>query len=149
MLYFPYRYLDFSQVKSIRDLKLGEMVSIKGTIKSINSRFSFRSRMSLAEALLSDDTGTIKIVWFNQPYLAKSLNLDEEIFLAGAPEIYKGVLQFVNPIYEKASEFPIHTSRLLPLYHLTAKLYNKTVRNLIAKALPLKTNRMMNYRTKS
>ena len=138
LLYFPYRYLDFSQVKSIRDLKLGEMVSIKGTIKSINSRFSFRSRMSLAEALLSDDTGNIKNVWFNQPYLAKSLNLDEEIFLAGAPEIYKGVLQFVNPIYEKASEFPIHTSRLLPLYHLTAKLYNKTVRNLIAKALPLK-----------
>ena len=143
LLYFPYRYLDFSKVSLISELRPGEMVSVKATIKSINSRFSFRGRMSLAESIVSDDTGSIKIVWFNQPYLAKTLKQGEKIFIAGTPEIYKQVMQFTNPIYEKASDpayrqagFPVHTPRLLPLYHLTAKLYNKTLRNLIAKALP-------------
>ena len=150
LLYFPYRYLDFSKVKKIKDLALGENVSISGKIKTISSRFSFRGRVSLAEAIISDDTGSIKVVWFNQAYLAEYLKPGDEIFIAGTPETYNNVLQFVNPIYEKASDppampdgkaewragFPIHTARLLPLYHLTAKLYNKTLRNLIAKALP-------------
>src|SRR3989344_475204 len=135
--YFPYRYLDFSKITTINELKADEMVSVRGTIKAISSRFSFRGRMSLAESIISDDTGSIKVVWFNQPYLAKSLKQCEEIFLAGKPEYYKNQLQLTNPIYEKVSEFPIHTSRLVPLYHLTAKIYPKTFRNLIASVLNL------------
>ncbi len=140
LLYLPYRYLDFSKTLLISELKQGEPVTLKGKIKSISSRFSFRGRINLAEAIISDKTGSIKVVWFNQPYLAKSLMPGEEIFLAGEPEIYKNILQFTNPIYEKASEFPVHTSRLLPLYHLTAKLYHKTLRNLVANALPHANN---------
>ena len=137
LLYFPYRYLDFSQTRTISELKPGENVSLKVKIKSISSRFSFRSHMSLAEAVVSDETGSIKVVWFNQPYLAKSLMSGEEIFLAGAPDYYNSSLQLTNPIYEKVSDFPIHTSRLVPLYHLKQGLYLKTFRNLIAAVLPL------------
>ncbi len=137
LFYFPFRYLDFSQTKKIKELKPNENVSLKGKIKSISSRFSFKGRMSLAEAIISDDTGSIKIVWFNQAYLAKSLKTGDELFLAGIPEYYKNVLQLVNPIYEKASDFPVHTSRLVPVYHLTAKLYPRTLRNLMAQVLPL------------
>lgn len=72
LLHFPYRYLDFSQTRQIKDLKPGENVSLKVKIKSISSRFSFRGRMSLAEAIVSDETGSLKVVWFNQPYLAKA-----------------------------------------------------------------------------
>jgi ATP-dependent DNA helicase RecG len=138
LLYFPYRYLDFSLVKPIAKITAEEMVSVKGKIKTINSRFSFRGRMSLCEAIIADETGNIKVIWFNQPYLAKVLQPNEEIFLAGTPEIYNHTLQLVNPIYEKATDFPIHTARLLPLYHLTAGIYHKTLRNLIAKAFPAK-----------
>jgi ATP-dependent DNA helicase RecG len=147
LLYFPYRYLDFSQTRLIRDLKPGENVSLKVTIKNISSRFSFRGRMSLAEAVVSDDTGSLKVVWFNQPYLAKSLIAGEEIFLAGQADYYNFGLQMTNPIYEKVSDlprlgegkagFPIHTSRMVPLYHLKQGLYLKTFRNLIAEVLPL------------
>ena len=137
LLYFPYRYLDFSKTAAIKDLKPEENISLKGTIKSISSRFSFRSRMSLAEAVVSDDTGSIKVVWFNQPYLANSLKVGDEIFLAGKADYYKNSLQLTNPIYEKSSDFPIHTSRLVPLYHLKQGIYPKTFRNLIAGVLPL------------
>ena len=136
LLYFPFRYLDFSQTKKIKDLRPGENISLRAAINFIGSRFSFHSRLSLAEALVSDDTGSLKIVWFNQAYLAKNLKKGDEIFLAGTPENYKGKLQLTNPIYEKVSEFPVHTARLLPVYHLTSKLYPRTLRNLVAKALP-------------
>ncbi len=137
LFHLPFRYLDFSKTKKINALKAGENISIKATIKNIGSRFSFRGRMSLAEAIVSDDTGNLKIIWFNQAYISKSLEAGEEVFLAGTPEYYKGNLQLTNPIYEKASNFPIHTSRLVPVYHLTAKLYPKTLRNIIAKVLSL------------
>ncbi len=137
LLYFPYRYLDFSQIRQIKNLKPGENVSLKVKIKQIKSRFSFRGRMSLAEAVVSDDTDSLKVVWFNQPYLAKSLRKGEEIFLAGQADYYNFGLQMANPIYEKVSDFPIHTSRLVPLYHLKQGLYLKTFRNLIAAVLPL------------
>lgn len=137
LLHFPYRYLDFSQTKNIKDLTPGENVSLKVKIKSIASRFSFRGRMSLAEAVVSDETGSIKVVWFNQPYIAKMFTAGDEIFLAGSAEYYKTGLQLTNPIYEKVSDFPIHTSRLVPLYHLKQGIYPKTFRNFIAHVLPL------------
>ncbi|MBI5530283.1 MAG: GxxExxY protein [Candidatus Doudnabacteria bacterium] len=137
LLHLPFRYLDFSQTKTIKELVPEENVSLKVKIKSISSRFSFRGRMSLAEALVSDDTGSLKVTWFNQPYLAKTLSAGEEIFLAGAANYYKDKLQLTNPIYEKVSDFPVHTSRLVPVYHLKAGLYPKTLRNFIKEVLPL------------
>lgn len=137
LFYFPYRYLDFSKNTTIKDIKPEENVTLKVVVKEITSRFSFKGRMFLAEAIASDNTGSIKIIWFNQPYLAKTLKNGDEIFLAGKPEYYKNSLQLTNPIYEKATDFPIHTARLVPVYHLTQKIYAKSFRNLIANVLPL------------
>ncbi|MCX6796851.1 MAG: ATP-dependent DNA helicase RecG [Candidatus Doudnabacteria bacterium] len=136
LFYFPYRYLDFSKITTIKNVKPEENISLKVAIKEIISRFSFKSRMSLAEAVVSDNTGSMKIIWFNQPYLAKTLKSGDEIFLAGKPEYYKNSLQLVNPIYEKVTDFPIHTGRLVPVYHLTQKIYPKTFRSFVASALP-------------
>ena len=139
LLHFPFRYLDFSKTRTLDSLTPGESVSVKATVKSISSRFSFRGRMSLAEALLSDETGNIKVIWFNQGYLAKTLKKGDELFLAGTPELYKNLLQFVNPIYEKVSDFPIHTSRLVPVYHLKSGMYPKPFRNLVKACLELRS----------
>lgn len=136
LFHLPYRYLDFSKTSSIKELVLGENLSLKVTIKSIGARFSFRSRMSMAEALVSDNTGTIKVVWFNQGYLAKTLSVGDEVFLSGQVESYNNRLQMTNPIYEKVSDFPVHTARLVPIYHLTQSLYPKTLRNLVKLVLP-------------
>ncbi len=139
LLHFPYRYLDFSKVVEIKDIVAGENISLHVTIKNISSRFSFRSRMSLAEAVVSDETGSLKVTWFNQAYIANNLQVSDEVFLAGAPDYYKNTLQLTNPLYEKVSDFPVHTARLVPLYHLSQKIYPKTFRNLVASALPALT----------
>src|SRR6185503_17406075 len=135
LFYFPSRYADFSQLSKIKDLRAGQTVTISGKIKSIVARFSFRSRLSLCEAVMSDETGSIKVVWFNQAYLAKTLHPGDEIFLAGTVEIYKG-LQMTNPVYEKFSDETIHTGRLVPIYRLTEGLYHRSLRSIIHEALP-------------
>jgi ATP-dependent DNA helicase RecG len=136
LFYFPYKYLDFSKFSAISSIKLGEVVTIKGVIKTIQARYAFRSRLSLCEAVVSDDSGSIKVVWFNQPYLAKTLKNGDEVLLSGKAEKYK-VVQLTNPIYEKFSDNNIHTGRLVPVYHATENLYNRTVRSLAKHCLDL------------
>lgn len=134
LLHFPTRYLDFTQFSNIRDLKPGEVVTIRGTLKSIQARFSFKTRTQLTEGILSDATGSIKITWFNQGYIAKQLTVGEELLLSGKVDYYKG-LQITNPVHEKVQEYTIHTGRLVPVYRLPEGIYNKTFRKYIQTAL--------------
>lgn len=136
LYHFPYRYLDFRKTTDIDKAVVGEVVTIRGWIKQIQARRSFRSRLSLCEAVVSNNTGSIKVVWFNQPYLAKTLKKDEEILLSGKVEHYK-TLQLTNPVYEKFSEESVHTGRLVPVYHSTESVPNRTLRNLVFQCLPL------------
>lgn len=140
LLYFPYRYLDFSKTSSIRELVADQPTTIHATVKTIQIRFSFKSHLSMAEAIVSDETGSMKVVWFNQPYIAKALQKGDEVYLAGKPDYYNHSLQLTNPLYEKVSDFPRHTARLVPLYHLSQQVYPKTFRNLVASVLPLAAN---------
>lgn len=137
LFYFPYRYEDFSELVDIIDIEEGKNVSIKGVINQIKSIKGFRSHPSRAEAVVSDRTGSIKVVWFNQFYLADTFKSGDEIFLAGTARQYKSLLQLQNPIYEKVEpeKENVHTARILPIYRLAANLPLRTLRNLIFEAL--------------
>jgi ATP-dependent DNA helicase RecG len=135
LFYFPYKYLDFSKFSSIKDIRPGQTITLRVTIKTIQKRFSFTSHRSLAEAIVSDATGSVKVIWFNQPYIADYLKTGDEVLLSGKAEIYK-TLQLANPVYEKMSEDTIHTGRLVPVYHITEGLYHKTIRTVIKQVLP-------------
>ncbi|HDQ22496.1 MAG TPA: ATP-dependent DNA helicase RecG [Candidatus Uhrbacteria bacterium] len=134
--YFPFRYQDYSQVVKIKDLFPNLEVTVKGKIILIDTRRSFKKRMSITEALLDDGTGSIKVVWFNQPYLAKSLKIGDDVFIAGRVEFDKLGLQFVSPAYEKINgQEIINTAKIVPVYSLTGRLTQKQVRFLINMAL--------------
>ncbi len=137
LFYFPFRYEDFSHMAKISQMKPGEMVSVKGKITSLNAVHGFGGRvMPRTEAIVSDDSGSIKVVWFNQTYLAKSLSTGDEIFLSGVATLFK-TLQLVNPIYEKFDQDKgtVHTARIIPIYHLTAALALRTLRTAVHQAL--------------
>ena len=59
--------------------------------------------MSLTEALVQDETGAIKVVWFNRPYLTKVLKKGDIVFLSGKIAIRGNSLYLSNPAYEKLS----------------------------------------------
>lgn len=143
LFYIPFRYEFYGSTKSIDSLKLGETASIRGQIELIQSRRSFKSRLNITEALISDDSGSIKAVWFNQPYLSKNLKAGDHVSLAGKISSSYGAAAFVSPSYEKISDNElddkklINTNGLVPVYSLTSGVTQKQLRFLISQALPL------------
>lgn len=135
--HIPARFEDFSQMVSIVDLVPGEAMTIQGKILLISNRRSFRRRMIVTEALVGDDTGSVKVMWFNQPFITKNLNIGDRVSLSGKTSDQLLGLQMVNPSYEKikAGNEALHTGRLVPIYALTDGVSQKQLRNLMADAL--------------
>ena len=137
--HYPFSYEDFSRVAPIKELREGDAVTVKGAIELIANR-RIRNRRSLTEALLTDETGSIRLVWFNQPYLTKNLETGTEVYISGVVKRDSLGLQFVSPAYELASRRNIHTARLVPMYPLTEGITQKQVRFLVEQSLPAASN---------
>ncbi|MBU1131885.1 ATP-dependent DNA helicase RecG [Patescibacteria group bacterium] len=135
IFYFPFRYDDFSLQKKISDLLPDEAVTIKVRVQLIATRRSFRKRKILTEALVSDDSGSLKVIWFNQPFLTKMIKPGDEIYLSG--KIDESRIQMVSPDFEKVKAETVHTARLVPIYHLTSGITQKQLRFLLHQTLPL------------
>lgn len=137
IFYFPFRYDDFSQIKRINELRAGQVATVKGRLDLIANRRSYRRRKILTEGVVSDETGSIKVIWFNQPWIAKNLKPGEIVYLSGrlAGDLFD--VYFNSPNYEKESSFKINTGRLVPVYSLTEGLSQKQLRFLIKSILPL------------
>jgi ATP-dependent DNA helicase RecG len=131
IFYFPFRYDDFSQIISIAQIKPEQIVTVQGKILEIKNIRIFRRRMTITEASIEDKSGTIKAVWFNQPYLSGNLKSDQMVSLSGKAVFSKErELQFSNPSYEILRDYksPVHTAGLIPIYHETEKLSSRWLR---------------------
>ncbi|MFH0857103.1 MAG: ATP-dependent DNA helicase RecG [bacterium] len=133
IFYFPFRYDNFSEVLSISHLKPGLTASVQGRIDLINNRRSPVKRKIITEAMITDNTGTIKAVWFNQPFLTKTLRIGDYVSLAGKVDYDYYGIQMTSPSYEKLgyARETIHTGRLVPIYSVTENLTQKQIRTLI------------------
>lgn len=138
LFWFPFRYEDFRQVVAVKDLTDGASVTIRARVELINNKRSFRSRKFVTEALLSDDSGSVRLVWFNQPFVAKILKPGDVLFVSGKVKADMLGPQFVNPVYEKESKNPTaHTARLVPIYPVAQGITQKQMRFLVTQVLPL------------
>ncbi|MCR4311366.1 MAG: GxxExxY protein [Candidatus Taylorbacteria bacterium] len=71
LYHFPVRYGDTSEVRSIASLVHGQTAVVFGKISGLKMSKGFKTKIAMADGWIEDDTGKIKVVWFNQPYLAK------------------------------------------------------------------------------
>ena len=136
--YYPFRYDDFSAVVPINALQAGLNVNIVGYIELIQNKRSPRKKMNITEALIADDTGSVKIIWFNQPFIGRSLQAGDKVSFSGqVAEDYSGVY-LKSPNYEKIGQDKgSHTQGLVPNYHLTSGLTQKQLRFLISQIINL------------
>ncbi len=136
LLLVPRRYIDYSTIYKIRDVRIDDEATVIGRIQHVSARQT-RNRMNLVTALLSDSTGSIVLKWFNRPDLKKKIKVGELILVSGKVTAY-GTRQFVNPLYElideEQTEQTIHGS-IIPIYPLTEGLTTWDIRRAVRIAL--------------
>lgn len=151
LFHFPHRYEDFSKIVPISELELKKNYCIIGKILEIKNSRTWRKRMILTKAVVEDRTGTIRAIWFNQPYLTKTLRPGDMVSLAGKTAIgenAKSALPYLylsNPAYEKIQTSKIktehqeletiHTGRIVPIYPETEGLSSRWFRYILKPLL--------------
>ena len=130
---FPRRHLDYTRVVKIAELEPDQDCTVVGQLwEAREVSLGQKGRLKATEAVLSDDSGNIKIIWFGQGYLARSLKSNSRLAVSGQVEIYRGQPVFQSPEYEVLApgQEPIHTGRLVPVYPLTEGLTARNMRRL-------------------
>ncbi|MCX6781544.1 MAG: ATP-dependent DNA helicase RecG [Candidatus Magasanikbacteria bacterium] len=136
--WFPFRYEDYRRIIPIGKIVEGEAITVCGRLELIANRRSFRSRKIITTAMVSDESGSVRVVWFNQPYITKNLKPGDMIFLSGKVKADMLGPQFVSPMYERMNNAETtHTARMVPIYPLTDGITQKQIRFLMSQVMPL------------
>jgi len=114
--HLPRSYEDYSVIRPIAELSTGELATVEGRVVRLTAGRTYRKQVFLTEAVIGDDTGEIRAVWFGNRFIAQTLPEGLRIRLSGrVAEDGKGLL-FQTPDYERASRTATHTARLIPVY---------------------------------
>jgi len=129
LLYFPRTYNDHSTFTKISEIRTNETVSIKGTLKSLFN-IATKHGKKMTRGTFNDSTGSIQVIWFNQPHLTRFLPRNQEIILTGKAKYSFGKTTLQSPQHEiiKPYEEQLHSGRLVPVYHETEGLNSKWIR---------------------
>ncbi|HEU4928108.1 MAG TPA: hypothetical protein VFT24_13700, partial [Vicinamibacterales bacterium] len=141
---FPMRYEDRGAFRTIASLRPGVVASISAEVISSGVRPTRRPRFKIFEMLVRDHTGSLRAIWFNQPFLADVFHAHQRVVLYGKLELSSHGLQFQNPQYEivradgddesgegesaPAETEGLHTGRIVPIYEKTGTLTTKMQR---------------------
>lgn len=139
--HIPFRYENPADFKYIRDIKTGEEVRVWGKVKKIDYEKTWKKKINIAYATIEDHTGSIKAIWFRQPYIAKMLPVGScAVFSAKALE-RKGSLYLANPTYSMVHcnmvpTFSEHSEhRLIPLYATSRGVSSLWIQKSVQKIL--------------
>src|SRR5437868_5070391 len=146
---FPTRYEDRGHFQTIASLKPGVEASVAVEVLSAGVRPTRRPRFKIFEMLVRDQTGSLRAVWFNQPFLKDVFHPHQRVILFGKLELTSHGLQMQGPQYEVIGEEPaedsgadgqaaaetVHTGRVVPVYEKTGQLTAKMQRTLVYQAL--------------
>lgn len=135
LYFFPHRYDDFSKISKISELAPDEIATVEGKITDIRNIRTWKKRMTITEAVIKDNSGSIKTVWFNQPYIIQNIEKDSLVRLSGKVNWDGKRLHLSNPAYENARRTPTNTGRLVPVYPETRGVTSKWLRWKISQLL--------------
>jgi len=144
----PYRYVDRGSVLRIGELDRRpvhsdldrELVTVLGVIKDLRQTTTRIQRMTIIEALLDDGTGTLRLVWFNQAYLARVLKPGDRLLAFGPLSMGRHGLELRGPAFEvmgRGTDAPedLWVRRFLPLYRKLGPITGRVRQRLVQEAL--------------
>jgi len=125
LFHFPRKYLDRRQIKKISEVIPGETVSVKGDVIAAEEKRI--RKLSLVRIAISDGTGVIFLIFFNQNYILNTLKPGTKVFVYGKIDIYKENLQINNPLFE-ILENKKRPDYILPVYSVVSGLTQNFLR---------------------
>lgn len=130
MLYnYPRRYEDYSLLKPIQALMFNDVVTVLGSVQSVANRPVRGGKLNIIELIINDGTGSLRISFFNQPWLLNRFKKDDMISVSGKVEQYLGRLVMNSPDWEYVEMENLQTNRIVPIYALTERITQKWLRN--------------------
>lgn len=133
LTYYPRRYIDRTREGTIAAAVPGEEVLLLGSVSSIKTR-RLRSGKIMIDAVFSDGSGRLTLVFFNQSWRERQLRQGGELAIFGKIDLYKGKLQMTNPIVDIIGD---RVNRIVPIYPLSEKaaLTTYEIARLVEEAL--------------
>ena len=148
--YFPTRYSDERENRNISNLVKGESATLYGELKNLQIKRSFKGHVPMCEAKLVDATGSVKLVWFHQAYIAKMYHDDEFVKVSGIIQEKNNIFSLLNPSIERVSRDHIYyennifedidsksknLKELIPVYRETKGVTSNYIHTLIKKVI--------------
>lgn len=113
LYHFPVRHIDSGSASPIELAQDGERMTLYGQVKKSGTKKSFRGHVPMGEATIEDPSGTMKLVWFNQAYMAKMIAPGDFVRASGVVKKKTGMVTLVNPEIEKIPALPGDIGRSL------------------------------------
>ncbi|MDZ7726402.1 MAG: ATP-dependent DNA helicase RecG [Candidatus Campbellbacteria bacterium] len=146
LYHFPYRYENTGTIKRVQNVETDDHVTLYGYVSNLNTRKSFRAKTPMAEGVFGDQTGSINLIWFNQPYIAKMISENTPVEVEGKVSERNGKLAILNPRIEKIEELPAldgelplgespNTQILNPIYPTSKGATSQYIKYLVRRAL--------------
>jgi ATP-dependent DNA helicase RecG len=127
LLLLPRRYDDYSHLKPINRLAMGEEVTVIGTVWETHTRRG-KQGTPITQSLISDGSGTLQCTWFHQSWLAEKLPAGLQVVVSGKVTQYLGRPAMQSPEWEPLERETLHTARIVPVYPLTQGLTPRWLR---------------------
>src|SRR5690606_21961943 len=124
--FVPLRYEDRSQQSLIQQLQTGELVTLRATV--LNTNNYYKGRRSIQSATVKDDTGRLKLMWFNNRFIIDKLKVGQTYLFSGKKND-RGVM--VQPTVEDDKLDTIHTNRLVPIYSTIPEIKQGSLRRIL------------------
>ena len=135
LLYFyPSRYEEFEEPLPVRELQSGALKAVEVTLQGEPVLKRFKGRV-MTTVIVGDVTGNIRAVWFNMPYISKTLKSAVHYVMRGNISAKGGMMEIIQPKLYSRQEYQLITGRLLPVYHLVKGLTNNAVTKAISAVI--------------
>ncbi|MDB4324849.1 ATP-dependent DNA helicase RecG, partial [bacterium] len=132
LYHLPFRWEDRSAFARVADVQ--PRVASTLAVEIVRQTFFRKRKFSLLRTWVTDGSGQLETVWFNQPWLAKTFTAGQRLVLHGRPDYDRsGKLVLSSPEYEILDEDDeaIHTGRIVPVYRKTGELNSRTLRTVL------------------
>ena len=145
LYHLPARYEDITDVQSVGGLQKGQDAIVYGQLSGLKTRKAWKSKVPIAEGYIEDGSAKIKVMWFNQPYLAKMYSNGMYVKLAGKVAGTEAALYLSNPEVEPLDSLPIdrhdsifkdtegYDDTLYPVYRETKGITSKWIYHTVLK----------------